>query len=207
MVSGTVSQQGDVAERRFAIEFLACGNVSDRPQRITIHVVRVQPHRPITATRHSFSRIQAKQVPTCDPVQDAPYFVVRIGPYVGWRGLAPRPAVKTEAQPIADDATNATFERRDTPSLNKCSHVHVGPVGKVPDFVRWSAAQHKTVPPIVPTRHAPGFCQQSSPTDSHISHLASNVGICNGLPPSPPGGQSSRSGSGAFCSATLLYLN
>jgi hypothetical protein len=169
---GTVSQKGDIAERRSAIDLLACGDVSDCCQRITIQVVRIQPHRLITATRHSFGRIQSEQVPPCDPVQNTPHFPVRIGPNVGWCGLSPGPAFKIEAQPIADNSTNATFERPDAASLNKCSHVHVGPVCEVPDFVGRSPTQHETMPAIVPARHEPRPCKQSSPTDSHVQLCA-----------------------------------
>jgi hypothetical protein len=174
MEFGTVAKQRDIAKRRSAIALLACGDVGDRCQRIAIHVGRFQPHRSITATRHSFSRIQAKQVSTGNLVQNAPHFLIRIRPYVGWRGLPPRSAFKIEAQPIPGDATYTTFERPDAAALNKCSHVHVGAVREVPDFVRWPPVQQQTMPPIVPTRQVPRFRQQSTPSNSHADGLHSS---------------------------------
>ena len=110
--------------------------------------------------------------------EHAPHFPIGIRPYVGWRGLSPRSAFKIEAQPIPGDATYTTFERPDAAPLNKCSHVHVGAVHEVPDFVRWPPVQHQTMPSIVPTRQVPRFCQQATPSDSHADRLRSSCRQC-----------------------------
>ncbi len=154
--------------RRVAVCLLARRNVSHHRYWIAVLVIRVQPCRSITATRHPFGRVQAKQVSARDPVQHAPDFMVRIGANIGWRSLPFWSPLQVEAQSISADTPNAPFQRSDPSSLNKCSFIHVGAVREVPDLVRWPPFERKTVTPIVPARHHPGPREQSSPSNSHI---------------------------------------
>src|ERR1700687_2753217 len=152
MVSCAFSPQGDVTARWISGCVLALGDVRDGRYSLAVLGFRVQPHRAITSARHAFSRVEAKQVSTRDLVKYAPDFLIRVGAYVGGRGLALRTAFKIEAQPAAGETANPAFQRRDAAPLDKGSHMHVGPIGEVPDFVRWSPVQHETMSSIVPAR-------------------------------------------------------
>jgi hypothetical protein len=96
MGAGALPQQGDVPERRAAVDLITLGDVGHDTQRVTFRVLRVQPQLVVAPPWNPLRSIQADKVAACDRIQNAPNFGLRISPQVGGRRPTPWPSFKVE---------------------------------------------------------------------------------------------------------------
>jgi hypothetical protein len=104
MGAGAFPQQGDVPERRAAVDLINPGDVGHGPQRVTFRVLCVQPELVIAPPWNPLRSVQTDKVAARDRVENAPNLGLRMGLQVGGRRPAPRP------QPIAAGITGAPLQ-------------------------------------------------------------------------------------------------
>jgi len=96
-----------------------------------------------------------QQIRPRDPVQHAPHLAIRVGRDVGRRGLADRPALEVEAQPVSRHPAGPPFARAHAPPFAEGAVVHVGAEREVPDLVRRPPSDFEPVQPVVELRQRP----------------------------------------------------
>ena len=111
MRTGALAQEGDIANGRVAIGFLALGDVGDRLKGASVGILRTQPPAAVESSRHAFGAVQPDEIPPGDPVHHTPNLFARTGFDIRRRGLALRPSFQVEPEAISADPGDPPFER------------------------------------------------------------------------------------------------
>jgi hypothetical protein len=147
-----VAQQGDVAQRRVAIDLVAVRNVSDGANTPALAVLGLDPRMSVTKARHTLSRIKAHEIAPPDAIKHTPHLGRWICAQIGRRRPAFWATVEVEPQAITADPPRPPFEGAHASSFQERAVMHVGAEREIPDFIPRTPFEPDPAEPVVAPR-------------------------------------------------------